>query len=82
MSTEQVIQKAIKEISLAEALADEARATYYRARKTLEQLSAPASPKRGKQALDDKQIAQLLGKRKKNMMKSNKKTAAETAVIQ
>lgn len=71
MSREKItIQKAISEIGMAEALADQAKQHYYRARKRLEGLYSPTSPK-GVKALSDSEIAKLLGTRRKNTLKQH-----------
>lgn len=62
----------INELLSIEAFAEELRQKCYRARKKLERIHAPASPKGGKKPLDDSEISRLLAARKKSILKKTK----------
>lgn len=70
MDHRQTIEQALSEISLAEALVDQAKLRYYSARKKLEGLYSPASPEREKKAVLSKHaIAKLIAGRERTMLK-------------
>lgn len=72
-TTNDLIAKAIEDIKLAEEYSKQAAAAYYRAKKTLESLHSPASPKRGKKTLSDEMLADLIFKRNKKIKRQKPK---------
>ena len=68
MTHQKIIEQAVNEMELAKAMIDQANLRYYSARKKLESIYSPASPKRAKTKFTKKQEAELLMKLNRNML--------------
>jgi hypothetical protein len=69
MTQQQIILDALREIAIAESMVDQAKQKYYNARKKLEGLYSPVSPKRAPK-LSKATVAKILLKRKRNQVKN------------
>lgn len=72
MNQDEIIRKALTDITLADALMDKAKQSYHRARVQLEGFYSPTAPKRGKH-ISGPHAANVIAKRTQTILRKKEK---------